>query len=187
MSSCMVARAAGPRSRCGSTAVRAPPPLLLLLPLAPAPPSAGTRPMPGCMPPVCPALCRSATAGLAPRGGGLQCTAALRHLRWGTSSSLPISRRRIQNPLPIFFDMVHSNNAARVRLWLRLKAISDTCETPCVETRMVTYPDLQTPEFAEVPPRCPHGCPCCCCGHYATNCAVVSPCRPQIRPSGRRR
>lgn len=48
---------------------------------------------------------------------------------------------------PIFFDMVHSNNAARVRLWIAMKKMEDK-----IETRMVTYPDLQSEEFARVNP-----------------------------------
>eukprot|EP00933_Yihiella_yeosuensis_P043799 TRINITY_DN38773_c0_g1_i1.p1 TRINITY_DN38773_c0_g1~~TRINITY_DN38773_c0_g1_i1.p1 ORF type:complete len:297 (-),score=58.88 TRINITY_DN38773_c0_g1_i1:129-1019(-) len=49
---------------------------------------------------------------------------------------------------PIFFDMVHSNNAARIRLWLRLKeGVGDA-----IERRVVTYPDLQSAEFAAVNP-----------------------------------
>ena len=47
-----------------------------------------------------------------------------------------------QSKKPVFFDMVHSNNAARIRLWLRLKGMEGE-----IETRMVTYPDLQTEEF----------------------------------------
>ena len=46
---------------------------------------------------------------------------------------------------PIFYDMVHSNNAARVRLWLQLKGMGSK-----IETRTVTYPDLQTEEFKQV-------------------------------------
>jgi len=49
----------------------------------------------------------------------------------------------------VFFDMVHSNNAARVRLWLALKGggVSEQ-----VESRFVTYPDLETDEFKAVNP-----------------------------------
>jgi len=46
-----------------------------------------------------------------------------------------------------FFDMVHSNNAARIRLWLRLKNVGNS-----ITTKMVTYPDLQTPEFIAINP-----------------------------------
>ena len=70
-------------------------------------------------------------------------------------SSVPALRRasagaslRALSTRPIFFDMTHSNNAARIRLWLDLKeGIREK-----VETRVVTYPDLQTPEFAAVNP-----------------------------------
>lgn len=49
---------------------------------------------------------------------------------------------------PIFFDMKHSNNAARIRLWMALKdGVKDK-----IERRVVTYPDLQTPEFMAVNP-----------------------------------
>ena len=34
-----------------------------------------------------------------------------------------------------FFDMVHSNNAARVRLWLKLKGLDHL-----VDSKMITYP-----------------------------------------------
>ena len=43
--------------------------------------------------------------------------------------------------------MVHSNNAARVRLWLRLKGLEDA-----VETRMITYGDLKSPEYHKINP-----------------------------------
>ena len=48
----------------------------------------------------------------------------------------------------VFYDMRHSNNAARCRLWLALK--EDVAAV--VETRTVTYADLQTPEFAAINP-----------------------------------
>jgi len=51
---------------------------------------------------------------------------------------------------PIFFDMVHSNNAARVRLWMALKRDGGMDDE--IETRVIKYPDLQTPEFAAVNP-----------------------------------
>jgi len=51
---------------------------------------------------------------------------------------------------PIFFDMVHSNNAARVRLWMQLKKPGGMEEA--IETRTVAYPDLKTAEFAAVNP-----------------------------------
>ena len=43
--------------------------------------------------------------------------------------------------------MVHSNNAARIRLWLRLKELQNV-----IEPRTVVYADLQSPEFAAVNP-----------------------------------
>lgn len=48
-----------------------------------------------------------------------------------------------------FFDMKHSNNGARVRLWVRSSRdrVADH-----LETRTVTYADLQTPEFASINP-----------------------------------
>mmetsp|Transcript_55367 Transcript_55367/g.177598 ORF Transcript_55367/g.177598 Transcript_55367/m.177598 type:complete len:579 (+) Transcript_55367:50-1786(+) len=53
-----------------------------------------------------------------------------------------------QSQEPVFFDMIHSNNAARIRLWLKLKSgMVDK-----VNVRMLTYPDLQSPDFAAVNP-----------------------------------
>lgn len=45
--------------------------------------------------------------------------------------------------------MQHSNNAARIRLWLKLKGgnVADI-----IERKVVAYPDLQTPEFAAINP-----------------------------------
>jgi len=43
--------------------------------------------------------------------------------------------------------MTHSNNAARIRLWLSLKGLQEK-----VDTRMVTYADLQSEEFRRVNP-----------------------------------
>jgi len=48
---------------------------------------------------------------------------------------------------PMFFDMVHSNNAARIRIWIACKGLQDV-----IETKMITYPDLQTDEFKAVNP-----------------------------------
>jgi glutathione S-transferase len=47
----------------------------------------------------------------------------------------------------VFYDMVHSNNAARVRLYLTLAGIEDF-----VDQKMVVYADLQSPQFALVNP-----------------------------------
>ena len=38
---------------------------------------------------------------------------------------------------PTFFDMIHSNNAARARLWIKLKGLGFL-----IDTKMITYPDL---------------------------------------------
>lgn len=48
---------------------------------------------------------------------------------------------------PIFFDMVHSNNAARIRLWIKKKGLQDV-----IQTRMITYADLPSEEFGKVNP-----------------------------------
>jgi len=50
---------------------------------------------------------------------------------------------------PMFFDMKHSNNAARIRLWLRM---DDNPHSGEIDTTMVRYDDLKTPEFAKVNP-----------------------------------
>ncbi len=49
---------------------------------------------------------------------------------------------------PIFYDMQHSNNAARIRLWRSLKVGMDDA----IERRVVAYPDLKSPEFAAINP-----------------------------------
>ena len=46
--------------------------------------------------------------------------------------------------------MVHSNNAARVRLWMALKKPGGMADT--FDVHMTTYPDLQSPEFMRVNP-----------------------------------
>lgn len=48
---------------------------------------------------------------------------------------------------PIFFDMIHSNNARRVRLWVELKGLHFL-----FDTRIITYPDLQSEEFKRINP-----------------------------------
>ena len=55
---------------------------------------------------------------------------------------------------PTFFDMRHSNNAARVRLWLRLV---DPDIANNVASTWVTYDDLQSEDYAKVNPlrKCP--------------------------------
>lgn len=47
----------------------------------------------------------------------------------------------------VFFDMVHSNNAARCRLWIRHKGLTDK-----VAIKMITYADLKSDEFLKVNP-----------------------------------
>ena len=47
---------------------------------------------------------------------------------------------------PLFLDMKHSNNAARVRLWLRHNP------QVSVESKTITYGDLTTPEYAKICP-----------------------------------
>jgi glutathione S-transferase len=53
-----------------------------------------------------------------------------------------------QEKKEIFFDMIHSNNAARVRIWLMLKEGMESL----VETRMLDYPDLKKEAFLQVNP-----------------------------------
>jgi hypothetical protein len=62
-----------------------------------------------------------------------------------TAAAVPpytVWRRRAQCTLPskkpVFFDMVHSNNAARVRLWMHLKRPEGMGDV--IETRTVAYP-----------------------------------------------
>ena len=49
--------------------------------------------------------------------------------------------------MPIFFDMLHSNNAARIRLWIQNKGLENE-----IETRMIKYEDLQSEGFLAVNP-----------------------------------
>ena len=51
---------------------------------------------------------------------------------------------------PMFFDMLHSNNAARVRLWMALKKPGGMADA--IDVKMVTYPELQTASFAAINP-----------------------------------
>lgn len=46
-----------------------------------------------------------------------------------------------------FFDMVHSNNAARVRLWIKAKGLHNK-----IKTIVVRYADLKSENFARVNP-----------------------------------
>lgn len=53
----------------------------------------------------------------------------------------------IQPGKAFFIDMVHSNNAARIRLWLRLKSLEDK-----VDSKMIVYADLQSDGFLKYNP-----------------------------------
>jgi glutathione S-transferase len=46
-----------------------------------------------------------------------------------------------------FFDMVHSNNAARCRLWIKAKGLQNK-----IKTVIVRYADLKSEDFAKVNP-----------------------------------
>lgn len=46
------------------------------------------------------------------------------------------------SPRPTFFDMKHSNNAARIRLWLQLKGLHHL-----IENNTITYADLQSEAY----------------------------------------
>jgi len=50
---------------------------------------------------------------------------------------------------PTFLDMKHSNNAARIRLWLALKPGM----TENIESRMLTEEEMKGPELARINPR----------------------------------
>ena len=43
--------------------------------------------------------------------------------------------------------MVHSNNAARIRIWIALKNLGNE-----IDTTMITYPILQSEDYKEVNP-----------------------------------
>jgi len=47
----------------------------------------------------------------------------------------------------VFYDMKHSNNAARIRLWLRLKDMEHV-----VETQLLTHEDLESESYAQINP-----------------------------------
>ena len=51
----------------------------------------------------------------------------------------------------IFYDMKHSNNAARIRLWNEIASEKLPRGLP-IATKMITYPDLQTSEFTKINP-----------------------------------
>ena len=50
---------------------------------------------------------------------------------------------------PVFYDMTHSNNAARVRLWLRLV---DPTLSSQVDSTFITYDDLRSEEYGKLNP-----------------------------------
>jgi hypothetical protein len=47
----------------------------------------------------------------------------------------------------IFFDMQHSNNAARVRLWLRLKGLYDM-----VDVKLLGHDDVESDAYEQINP-----------------------------------
>merc|ERR1711933_208167 len=49
---------------------------------------------------------------------------------------------------PVFYDMKHSNNGARIRLWVALKEGAKDL----IDVKILTYPELKEPEFAAVNP-----------------------------------
>ena len=52
--------------------------------------------------------------------------------------SQPLTIHRLHSTQkPIFYDMLHSNNAARIRLWIDLSSAENS-----VERRVIEYPDL---------------------------------------------
>lgn len=55
----------------------------------------------------------------------------------------------------IFYDLQHSNNAARIRLWLRFKGLlrEDDCKNNTgVKRHLLSMADLQSPDFAKINP-----------------------------------
>ena len=67
-----------------------------------------------------------------------------------TSAAATSTTRRWMSAKPVFFDMVHSNNAARVRLWMQLKKPGGMEDV--IESRVVQYPDLKTAAFTALNP-----------------------------------
>ena len=57
---------------------------------------------------------------------------------------------------PVFYDMTHSNNAARIRLWLRMNEFNATVASPSpssgIATKVVQYADLKSPKFMATNP-----------------------------------
>lgn len=56
------------------------------------------------------------------------------------------ARKDVGGKKIVFYDMVVSNNAARIRLWLKYKQVPD------VETKLVTYAELKTEEYKKANP-----------------------------------
>jgi glutathione S-transferase len=98
-------------------------------------------------------------AGASVGGDGFQKTvadASDEDLRKAIGSMSDVDVKRVKALLgvdkeskkPVFFDMIHSNNAARIRLWIMLKqGMADL-----IEAKMVTYPELKSEEFAKINP-----------------------------------
>ncbi len=61
-----------------------------------------------------------------------------------------IGKEKIKNLT--FFDMKHSNNAARIRLWIELKKLYNEKESLPIDIKMLTYNDLQTDWYQSVNP-----------------------------------
>jgi hypothetical protein len=80
-------------------------------------------------------------------GGGGGTTTLLARLHGTASSS---GGGTVAAGKPVFYDMLHSNNAARVRLWMKLKRPTGMADA--IDTCIVTYPELQSAEFAKVNP-----------------------------------
>jgi glutathione S-transferase len=48
----------------------------------------------------------------------------------------------------VFYDMTHSNNSARIRLWLQLKGVSEDV----VQIKLVSMDDMRKPDYEKVNP-----------------------------------
>ena len=89
----------------------------------------------------------------------LSCAMGLRQR--ARALAVPRGGREAENPLrggfayggavkkPVFYDMTHSNNAARVRLWLRLV---DPALSQQVDSTFITYDDLRSEEYGKLNP-----------------------------------
>lgn len=54
-----------------------------------------------------------------------------------------------------FYDMKHSNNAARIRLWLRLNKdalVAASSEDVIVETKWLSHDDIESDSYASINP-----------------------------------